>query len=349
MQPALNQQTRPRPTVPVGSALITLDRVSKQFGDNVAVSDVSWQVQPGEIFGIVGPSGCGKTTAVRMMTGVYVPTSGTVEVLGRVPSQFRASDREHIGYIPQLFVLYPNLTVLENMRFAASMYGLIWGKRMKRINELLDFVELNEARKTLAGNISGGMQRRLQLAAALVHNPELLFADEPTAGIDPVLRGRFWDQFKLLKDEGRAMVVTTQYVGEVAYCDHVAVMRKGKLLLVDTPEGLRRQALGGDVISLRVDVEDTINAYRLLDSHPLVENVKIEDRRTGKLAVYVKQAGAALPEIIKALSEDVTIDMRHVEEYKPPFDDIFITLMEQADKAQADAEQAHAEGVQSNA
>ena len=158
--------------------LIILDRVSKRFGDKDAVRDVSWQIQPGEIFGIVGPSGCGKTTTVRMMTGVYIPTEGGVRVLGREPWHFRPRDRERIGYVPQLFVLYPNLTVLENMRFAASMYGLPWVGRMKRLRQLLDFVELSDARNTLAENISGGMQRRLQLAAALVHNPELLFADE---------------------------------------------------------------------------------------------------------------------------------------------------------------------------
>lgn len=313
--------------------LIMLNQVSKQFGTTFAVQNVSWHVQPGEIFGIVGPSGCGKTTTVRMMTGVYIPTSGDLQVLGRRPSEFRASDREKIGYIPQLFVLYPNLTVLENMRFAASMYGLPYRGRLKRIRELLEFVELSDAQSSLAENISGGMQRRLQLASALVHNPPLLFADEPTAGIDPVLRGRFWDQFKLLKSEGHTMVVTTQYVSEVAYCDRVAVMRAGELLLVDTPEGLRRQALGGDVISLRVDPEDTMNAMQLLSRHPLVRDVhRIRDQAPGSLAVYVDQSGAALPELIQALGADTTIDTRHVEEYKPPFDEIFITLMERADR-----------------
>ena len=338
MQPALTRQAPPQPRPRAGAALITLDRVSKKFGDNLAADQVSWQVQPGEIFGIVGPSGCGKTTAVRMMTGVYLPDSGRVEVLGRDPVTFRPRDRERIGYIPQLFVLYPNLTVMENMRFASSMYGLSWGKRGKRIKELIEFVELTKARKTLAENLSGGMQRRLQLAAAMVHNPELLFADEPTAGIDPVLRGRFWDQFKQLKSEGRAMVVTTQYVGEVAYCDHVAVMRNGKVLMVDTPDGLRQRALGGDVIALRVDPEDTFNTMNLLHRHPLVRNVeRIRGAQAGSLAVYVDQSATALPEIIQALSADVSIDMRQVEEYKPPFDEIFIALMNRADADDARA------------
>ncbi|MBA3468839.1 MAG: ABC transporter ATP-binding protein [Herpetosiphonaceae bacterium] len=347
MQPALNQPVPlapPARTNPQSPDIITLDRVSKRFGSTYAVQDVSWQVQPGEIFGIVGPSGCGKTTTIRMMTGVYTPTTGTVSVLGQAPAEFRPRDRERIGYIPQLFVLYPNLTVAENMRFSASMYGMPYRGRMKRIRELLEFVELSDAERKLAENLSGGMQRRLQLAAALIHNPELLFADEPTAGIDPVLRGRFWDQFKELKTEGRSLVVTTQYVSEVAYCDRVAVMRAGELLLVDTPEGLRRQALGGDVISLRVDPEDTMNALQLLSRHPLVRDVhRIRDQAPGSLAVYVERSGEALPEIIQALGSDTTIDTRHVEEYKPPFDEIFITLMERADR-----ERPRATGASSN-
>ncbi len=316
-----------------GQSLIQLQQVTKRFGDRDVVRDVSWTIQPGEIFGIVGPSGCGKTTTVRLMTGVYIPTSGSVNVLGKNPATFNAHDREQLGYMPQLFVLYPNLNVLENMRFAASMYGVSLTKRRKRIDELLNFVELDDARKTLAGNISGGMQRRLQLAAALVHEPELLFVDEPTAGIDPVLRGRFWDQFKELKTMGKSLVVTTQYVNEVAYCDRVAVMRDGQLLLVDTPDGLRRRALGSDVLTIRVDAEDLRNAMRILSRHQLVLGIeRPHNAPMGSMMVYVDDASTALPELLAALATDPTIDTRQVGEYNPPFDDIFITLMERLEQ-----------------
>lgn len=315
------------------NALITMDHVTKTFGSQNAVTDITWQIEPGEIFGIVGPSGCGKTTAVRLMTGVYIPTSGTVTLLGKNPAAFTARDREQLGYMPQLFVLYPNLNVMENMRFAASMYGVSPFKRRKRIDELINFVELDKARKTQAVNISGGMQRRLQLAAALVHEPALLFADEPTAGIDPVLRGRFWDQFKELKAQGKSLVVTTQYVSEVAYCDRVAVMRNGKLLMVDTPDNLRRRALGSDIISIRVDPEDVRNTLKILSHHPLVLNVeRLRNAPFGSLAIYVEQANTAMADIISSLAQDSTIDMRHVEEYKPPFDDVFIILMEKIER-----------------
>src|SRR5574338_920773 len=153
----------------------------------------------------------------------------------------------------QHLTLYPMLTVWENLNFAASLYGLGLFSRRKRLKELLKFVELYDARGRLASRLSGGMQRRLQLACALVHNPLLLFADEPTAGTDPLLRGKFWEHFRSLRDEGHSLFITTQYIGEIEHCDVVGIMRDGRMLYVDTPEGLRRRAFGGDVIRLAVD------------------------------------------------------------------------------------------------
>jgi ABC-2 type transport system ATP-binding protein len=325
-------------------AVIDMQHVSKRFGTKNAVNDVSLQVPRGQIFGLVGPSGCGKTTTVRMMTGVYTPTEGVMRVLGATPEGFQKRVRERIGYMPQLFVLYPTLTVWENLNFVASLYGLNWFRRRKRLEMLLDFVELRPARNTLAGDISGGMKRRLELACSLVHNPELLFADEPTAGVDPVLRGKFWEHFRQLKAEGHTLVVTTQYVSEVEYCDQVAVMRNGRLLMVETPEGLRRAALGGEVIRLKVDAEDDLNARRILAQMPFVEQFeRPSNSPRGTLDIFVKDAGASLPELISGLGQDPTIDMRHAEEYKPPFDDIFIILMERA--AAADPQSVEEETI----
>lgn len=311
--------------------VIEMESVSKIFGDKEAVRDITMSVPPGQIFGMVGPSGCGKTTSIRMMTGVYTPSKGKLRVLGETPRNFERRVRERIGYMPQLFVLYPTLTVWENLNFVASLYGLNWFTRRKRLRQLLDFVELTQASNTLAGDISGGMKRRLELACALVHQPELLFADEPTAGVDPVLRGKFWEHFRQLKSEGRSLVITTQYVSEVAYCDQVAVLRNGRLLMVDTPDGLRKRALGGEIIRLVVDAEDELNARKLLRQMPFVTRTRRSpDMPEGALDIYVEDAGTALPEVISGLGKDPTIDMRHAEEYTPPFDDIFVLLMEQA-------------------
>src|SRR5205823_6182440 len=166
-----------------------VDQVDHVFTGDVGVFGLTFEVPAGAIFGLIGPSGCGKTTTVRLLTGLYKPDRGRISVLGRAPSKFSAGMRERIGYMPQQFVLYPNLTVWENLNFVASLYGMSYFSRRKRLLSVLDFAELGKARSRLGSQLSGGEQRRLELACSLVHNPLLLFADEPTAGVDPVLRG----------------------------------------------------------------------------------------------------------------------------------------------------------------
>src|SRR5512143_371187 len=249
----MEEATPPEPSqlepVQVTDSVISVQHLTKKFGDETAVQDVSFDVSRASIFGFIGPSGSGKTTTIRLLTGVYTPTDGQVIVLDHNPAQFSRNERARLGYMPQLFVLYPNLTVWENLNFAASLYGmgLFRGKRLKGA---LKFVELYEHRWKLARDISGGMLRRLSLAATLVHDPQLIFLDEPTAGIDPVLRRKFWDHFRELKSQGRTIFITTQYVSEADNCDLVGVMNEGRLVLVDTPDRLRQRAMGGDVVEL---------------------------------------------------------------------------------------------------
>jgi ABC-2 type transport system ATP-binding protein len=197
---------------------------------------------------------------------------------------------------------------------------------------VLDLVELGPARKRLGSQLSGGMQRRLELACALVHDPLLLFADEPTAGIDPVLRNKFWEHFRELCDQGRTLFVTTQYVGEAAYCDLVGVMRDGRLLHVDTPAGLRRTALGGEVIKLVVAPARALDAIQLLQRHPAVSDVRRSRGQPGLLYVYTDEAGTTLPLIFELFKDHSDITIEQAQEYQPPFDDIFVRLMEQAEE-----------------
>ena len=315
------------------TAVIDVRHADVVFTGDAGVHDLTMSVEPGTIFGLIGPSGSGKTTSVRLMTGIYPPSRGEVTVLGRTPRKFSPRTREKIGYMPQLFTLYPNLTVMENLNFVASLYGLGYFRRRKRLEELLDLVELGSARKTLGRQLSGGMQRRLSLACALVHNPQLIFADEPTAGIDPVLRGKLWEHFRELRDQGRTLLVTTQYVGEAAYCDYVAVLRQGRLIAVDTPEGLRRRALGGEVIAVTIDAAHVPQAVALLERHPAVHLVRRVPERDDLLHVYVDDAAAQLPAILNALEYVLEIIVHRAQEYKPSYDDVFITLMEQAEGA----------------
>lgn len=342
------QQRLTRPIViestPIGvtqpATAIAVEGVTRAFGEDVGVFDLTFEVPSGTIFGMIGPSGSGKTTTVRLLTGLYRPDSGQLSVLGRTPSKFSARTRERIGYMPQQFVLYPNLTVWENLNFVASLYGMGYFKRRPFLKAVLEFVELSDASGRLGSQLSGGMQRRLELACSLVHNPQLLFADEPTAGIDPVLRGKFWDHFRELRSQGRTLFVTTQYVGEAAYCDQVGVMRNGRLLYIDTPEGLRRTALGGEVIELIVDPEDAHNAAYVLQAHPAINDVRRSHARPGQLYIYVEKAAEMLPVIFDQLKDHPDIDVRQAQEYHPPFDDIFIRLMEQAEAREQQGGQA---------
>ncbi len=213
---------------------------TKSFGATPALDGVSFDVPAASLVGLVGPSGCGKTTLLRILTGVVAPDDGTVEVLGQEPMHFSVEQRRSIGYQAQAPVLFPHLTLWGNLTFVASLYGVPLIGRRKRIRELLQLVDLWRARRRLLAHASGGMQRRLALAATLVHRPRLVFLDEPTAGVDPILRERFWNHFRALRDAGTTVVISTQYVGEAAHRDQVAVMTDGQLVAFDTPAGLSR-------------------------------------------------------------------------------------------------------------
>ncbi len=309
---------------PIEDFVISAKHLTKKFADETVVQDVSFDVPRASIFGFVGPSGSGKTTTIRLLTGVYTPTDGEAIVLDRNPANFSQGERARLGYMPQLFVLYPNLTVWENLNFAASLYGmgLFRGKRLKAA---LEFVELSEHRWKLARDISGGMLRRLSLAATLVHDPQLLFLDEPTAGIDPVLRRKFWDHFRELKNQGRTIFVTTQYVSEADNCDLVGVQNNGKLLLVDTPQGLRHHAYGGDMVDFRTAEPFEFKVEIMLRSLPFVRAKTV---RTGpdSMRIIVDRASTATPELME-WAQQQNIRVKAVEEYTPSFEDVFVELV----------------------
>lgn len=314
------------PPVPQEEAAAWTRNLTRRFGEEVAVSEVTMNLPQGKIFGFIGPSGSGKTTTVRMLTGAIKPTSGELQVMGIDPAHFRKRHRAAIGYMPQLFVLYPELTVWENLNFVASLYG-VQLRRNRLLHEMLDFVEMDEDRTKLARDVSGGMQRRLSLAATLVHEPQLLFLDEPTAGIDPVLRRKFWDHFRELRDRGRTLFVTTQYVGEANYCDLVGVLAEGRLLMVDTPYGLRYRAYGGDIVDMVTQEPLSLRYMRMLRDLPFVKARPrlLSDTR---VRLIVSEAGTDITELVDwARSQDLDIDS--VEEYQPPFDDVFVELVQE--------------------
>lgn len=315
------------PLLDPNRAVVLTENLTRRYEDFAALEDVTVQVPRGTILGVIGPSGSGKTTLIRLLTGTLEPTSGKLEVLGEHPRKFKRHTREKLGYMPQHFVLYEELTASENLSFVASLFGLLWPRRGRRVKQLLQLLDLWDARNRRARHLSGGMQRRLELACALVHDPLLLFVDEPTAGLDPMLRQTVWNEFRRLRDIGRTLVVTTQVVSEAAYCDCVALLSHGRLIALSAPDDLRRLAFGGDMIQVK-----TQSAFdgAVLEEVPGVREVHQHAPR--EMLVSTDDAATATPRVVEAI-RSAGGNVIASSEYRPTFDEVFSRLVSQADGA----------------
>jgi ABC-2 type transport system ATP-binding protein len=302
---------------------IRFEDAGKCFGDRWVLEHVDLGVPRGSIYGLIGPSGCGKTTAVRLANGVYRPDAGRVEMLGRPASRLHARERAAIGYLPQQPALFASLSLWENLNFHASVNGVRF-RRRRRLREVLDLVDLGEHAGKKVSEASGGMRRRLALAATLVHQPSVLLLDEPTAGIDPILRRRFWEHFRMLAAAGHTLVVTTQYIGEAADCDLVGLLAEGGLAAAGTPADLQREAVGGELVE--VETNTVVDDAAAADVARDVGARSYEHRGPRQLRFVVDDAGVALPVIVQQL-EQRGVGAAHVEEVVPPFDDVFISLV----------------------
>lgn len=219
--------------------------LTKKFGKFTAVDTLNLEVNEGETFGLIGPNGSGKTTTIKMLIGLLKPTSGSAKVLGRkIPSREVMQD---IGYMPQEAAVYLDNTVHENLRLFGEIYGLKKDRLVEREKEMLEFVDLADWRDSLVSKLSGGMKHRLSLACALIHEPKLLFLDEPTVGVDPELRATFWEYFGTMVEKGITVIITTHYMDEASHCTRVGLLRQGRLIAEDEPEILIKNA---DVKSL---------------------------------------------------------------------------------------------------
>jgi ABC-2 type transport system ATP-binding protein len=307
---------------------VVLEGVTRRFGDVIAVNDASLAVPGGTILGLIGPSGSGKTTMVRMLTGTLAPSAGALRVLGDDPARFRRETRERIGYMPQQFHLYPHLTTSENVAFCATLFGLFWWRRRRRVREVLELTQLSAARHRLAKDLSGGMQRRLSLACALVHEPDVLFVDEPTAGLDPLLRQTVWEEFRRLRDAGRTLFVTTQSVSDAEYCDHVALLVSGTIVAIGRPEELRRAAYGGEVVEVRTRGRAD---PKVVEGLPGIRHV--QQTADDRLVVIADDAGVATPQITDVLTSSGA-QVLTADKYEPTFDDVFVELVERSTEEQ---------------
>ena len=243
--------------------VIHADELTRRFGDFVAVDHVSFEVGRGEVVGYLGPNGSGKTTTIRMLLGLLQPTEGSALVLGHDAFRESAAVRARAGYMSQKFALYDDLTVLENLTFYAGVYGI---GDAERVRATLGEVGLTGHDASLARSLSAGWRQRLALGIALVHQPELLFLDEPTSGVDPTARRAFWDLIYRLTEKGVTVLVTTHYMDEAEYCERVGIMRDGRLLAMDTPSTLKHQLTAGVIWELSAEpLQDALVALNQLN------------------------------------------------------------------------------------
>ena len=311
-------------TTPPAPPLAMRD-VGKRFGDTWVLRGLDLEIGPGTIVGLIGPSGSGKTTTVRLALGALSPDEGTVELLGHPAGELSSEARLRVGYLPQEPVLFDELSAWENLAFHASLNGVRFRSRRHR-RQVLELVELDEHRRKAVHQMSGGMKRRLALAAALVHQPDFVVLDEPTAGIDPVLRRTFWDHFRSLREEGCSFVVTTQYVGEAVDCDLVVLLAEGGIVASGSPDELRRRAVGGDVVEVETDRHPEWQTVEELRSADGVHRVSLIGPT--RVRLLVDDGGLALPMAVGRL-EAAGLTIVDSEEPTISYDEVFVRLIEQ--------------------
>jgi ABC-2 type transport system ATP-binding protein len=251
--------------------IIETEGLTKKFGDLVAVDGVSIRVRKGEIFGVLGPNGAGKSTTIRMLCGILDPTSGKGTVVGKDIRTESELIKARIGYMTQRFSLYEDLTVEENLHFYAGIYGVERARRKVRVEEVLAANKLEERRKQIAGTLSGGWKQRVALASATIHQPPLLFLDEPTAGVDPVSRRGFWAEIHRLAAEGTTVLVTTHYMDEAERCHRLAFIFRGKVLDEGRPDEIVERR---HLAAAEIEVEDAARAEAALEARPEIESVE---------------------------------------------------------------------------
>jgi ABC-2 type transport system ATP-binding protein len=315
----------------VTEAIIQTDKLTRRFGKSVAVDRLDLSVEQGEIFGLVGPDGAGKTTTIRMLAAIMDPTTGSATVMNFDTAKQGEAIKEKIGYMAQQFSLYGDLSVAENMNFYADIFGLKGAERQERIERLLHFARLTEFTRRRAAHLSGGMQKKLALACALLHKPEVIFLDEPTTGVDPVSRREFWDILTELHLEGVTIFVSTPYMDEAERCSRVGLMYQGKLIVCDTPERIKTM-VEGELIELRPS--DLRHARTLLADLPAV----LEVQTYGDLIhVFVEDSQTGQATLRKAL-EDAGVTITDVRQTRPRMEEAFISLIRRQGMADEDAE-----------
>jgi ABC-2 type transport system ATP-binding protein len=300
--------------------------LTKKFGDFVAVNNVNFEVQRGEIFGFLGPNGAGKTTTIRMLLGLLTPTSGTAKVVGYDVIKENEAMRKRIGYMSQKFSLYNDLTVEENLNFYGGVYGVRGSKLSERKEYILKMAGLVGRERELTRNLSGGWKQRLALGAAIIHEPEALFLDEPTAGVDPISRRAFWELIYELAEGGTTILVTTHYMDEAEHCQNLVFIQRGNLVAKGSPEEIKVTKMHGDVVE--IDSDNAGQAIQTLRDLNVFEEVALYG---SLIHVVTDNLPEHLPLIKKSLAER-GITVTTIERIAPSLEDVFISSAREAEK-----------------
>jgi ABC-2 type transport system ATP-binding protein len=300
--------------------IVEVKNIVKSFEKTVAVDDVSFEVEKGEIFGLIGPDGAGKTTLFRMLTTLLKPQKGFAKVLGLDVVKDFKQIRKKVGYMPGRFSLYQDLSVEENLKFFATIFGTTIEENYDLVKDIYIFLEPFKKRK--AGKLSGGMKQKLALCCALIHKPDVLFLDEPTTGVDPVSRNEFWEMLRHLKEQGITILVSTPYMDEASLCDRVALMQKGKSMSIDTPGNIIRQFKKS---LFAVHSENQYDLFQML--------LKYEHRNTvfpfGEFLHYTDKRENVDIEELKKYLETLNLAGLNIKPIKPNIEDCFMALMEE--------------------
>ena len=318
---------------------VEMRHLCKRFGSFTAVDDLSLAVAPGEIFGLLGSNGAGKTTAIRMLCGLLAPTSGEARVLGVDVGRDPGQVRRRIGYMTQRFSLYTDLTVAQNLRFFGGVYGLEGERQAARQAWALRMANLEGREDDLAGDLPGGWKQRLALACAVLHEPRVLFLDEPTGGVDPISRRAFWSLIGDMAAQGITIIVTTHYLDEAEHCDRIALMHAGRLAALGSVAELKEVFAGGAI--LEVTCPRYLEALDRLEREDWVREVAIFGT---SLHVVVDEAAAGRRRIFELLEESGNTPAQ-VEPVVPTLEDVFIHCIEERDREADAAKPAATEGA----
>jgi ABC-2 type transport system ATP-binding protein len=324
----LNDAALPTTTSSQETAEIAVDvsHLSRKFGSFIAVNDISFQVPAGQIFGFLGPNGAGKSTTIRMLCGLLSPSSGTGKVAGFDINKQAEEIKQHIGYMSQKFSLYEDLTVGENIDFYGGIYGLR-GERLREKKEwALQISALNDHQKSLTAILSAGWKQRLALACAILHEPPIIFLDEPTSGVDPVSRRRFWDLIYAMADRGTTVFVTTHYMEEAEYCDKVCLIYHGAMIAMGSPEELKKELMQEDILDLQCS-----EPQKQIDSLLALSGVRDVSLFGAGLHIVTTDAETTRPLIRQTCAERRTV-IYSLETITPSMEDVFISLIEGVDR-----------------